>query len=426
MKALKEFRLNHLLTKLQREPASVLSLIDEDDLLNKREHTNGLVIANAGKKLFTPEAEHQLFAKGIVYTRDPYTLVSLPLIKIYNHTEHGMVDEVTYALAQEDDVYICLPFKEDGYMAQIFAHDDEVYVTTRSMLEGVPVEHTYDFDYVGTIRTLADRKYPGLLDSKLLGDLCITCEVLHPGMENGVTRYGKRQDLVVLSVFDRATHTYWNNKKLQEWCATHDFKAVDTLASDVSLEKAVGIVRDMSGDETIPEGGVVCFEKNGEVIHRVKVKTKRWCDEFALRYQCSIKSVTKMCFGNPEMEDWDYVTKYLIEQGLTAEETLDYYEEYHTRYMDWLRGCKERASERIALLETCLEAVSGVAPEEQQKALALYAQMRHPKTFALIMNLYNADYREEQALFDAMWQDELYSGIKGLIFDAKQAVLNDD
>src|SRR5947208_1668844 len=76
-------RLDHLLEELRTRGAEILRAIDADPLLLKRQ-SGPLVLANAGPLLFTPQHPHQLYAKGIVYRRDPFEVVSLPLVKIYN------------------------------------------------------------------------------------------------------------------------------------------------------------------------------------------------------------------------------------------------------------------------------------------------------------------------------------------------------
>ncbi|MGH7225662.1 MAG: hypothetical protein ACRELF_20790, partial [Gemmataceae bacterium] len=60
-----ELRLDRLLAKLRDNPADILEAIDHDPLLLKRE-SGPLVLANASQALYTPQQEHQLFAKGIV------------------------------------------------------------------------------------------------------------------------------------------------------------------------------------------------------------------------------------------------------------------------------------------------------------------------------------------------------------------------
>src|SRR5215203_6033259 len=84
-----ELRLDRLLAELRERPESILAAIDTDPMLLKR--TSGdLVLANASQALYTPVAQHQLYAKGIVYLRNPYRLVSLPLVKIYNVGERDV------------------------------------------------------------------------------------------------------------------------------------------------------------------------------------------------------------------------------------------------------------------------------------------------------------------------------------------------
>src|SRR5689334_2310850 len=82
-------RLDHLLEELRSRGPDILAAIDADPLLIKRQ-AGALVLANGGPLLFTPTASHQLFAKGIVYLREPFELVSLPLVKIYNLGERGV------------------------------------------------------------------------------------------------------------------------------------------------------------------------------------------------------------------------------------------------------------------------------------------------------------------------------------------------
>src|ERR1019366_2026314 len=93
-------RLDSLLDDLRDHPAAILAAIDADPMLLRRV-SGDLVLANASKALYTPCEEHQLFAKGIVYRRDPLRLVSLPLIKIYNLGEREVTVADLAAIASE-------------------------------------------------------------------------------------------------------------------------------------------------------------------------------------------------------------------------------------------------------------------------------------------------------------------------------------
>src|SRR3954467_941173 len=112
-----ELRLDRLLAELRDRPQDILAAIDADPLLIKR--TSGdLVLANASQELYTPQAQHQLYAKGIVYRRSPYRLVSLPLVKIYNVGERDVTVGHLTRLASEPGVRLRFLRKIDGSLVQ--------------------------------------------------------------------------------------------------------------------------------------------------------------------------------------------------------------------------------------------------------------------------------------------------------------------
>lgn len=420
MKPLNTFRIDTLLVRLRNKPEEILEAIDQDGNLRRCEHDNGLVIANTSAVLFTPEYEHQLYAKGIVYERDPYRLVSLPLLKIYNHKK-GSVDALTYALAQEEDISLTFPVKEDGYMGQFFEYEGDTYCTTRSILEGANVDRSsFDFEYVGFLRRCAEDKYPALVDPDVMKGLTVVVEAIHPETQV-VTRYEDKEDLVVLAVFDQNEYAYWSDEKVQTWASEHDLRSVDSLASDVTLEQAVSIVETME-EAHVPEGGVLQFEKDGEVIHRVKMKTEEWRTRFSFLYNCTLRGVVEKCFDRPEMEEWSHVRDTLIDEGV-PEEVLDPYKKHHETYVQWLELVRQERDEAVELLEEAKSAVDHEG-ENGQKQLAMYLREHHPKKLTLIMNCYNRS--REEFLYDVMWQHELYRGIKGIIGDAKKQLSADD
>src|SRR5262245_3310154 len=134
-----ELRIDRLLSILRDDLQSALFSIDDDPMLIKRESL-GLVLANASKALFTPREVHQLFAKGIVYRRDPYRLVSLPLVKIFNLGEHAVTIadiDALVSLGTSRAPRVHFLRKWDGTMVQRFEADGRVWFATRGMLEGV-------------------------------------------------------------------------------------------------------------------------------------------------------------------------------------------------------------------------------------------------------------------------------------------------
>ncbi|HYT91416.1 MAG TPA: hypothetical protein VEL76_22070, partial [Gemmataceae bacterium] len=127
-----QLRLDHLLTDLRDRTEEILAAIDADELLVKRQ-SGDLILANASKALFTPQLQHHLYAKGIVYRRDPYRLVSLPLIKIYNVGEKSVtVDDL--AALNVGGVRARFLRKFDGCLVQAFRADGRTRFTTRGMI----------------------------------------------------------------------------------------------------------------------------------------------------------------------------------------------------------------------------------------------------------------------------------------------------
>ncbi|MFO0845068.1 MAG: RNA ligase [Gemmataceae bacterium] len=209
-----ELRSDRLLAKLRGEGEAILAAIDADPLLVKR--TSGeLVLANASQALYTPQAEHQLFAKGIVYRRDPYRLVSLPLVKIYNLGERDVTVPDLVSIASEQDVRLSFLRKMDGSLIQVFRHGGRAWFTTRGLLEGARWKwgeedegRAAEFDYVAEARRMAEQRYPAVIENEeLLEGRTLLFELIHPRARK-VTNYGELADLVLLTVFDHRRHRF--------------------------------------------------------------------------------------------------------------------------------------------------------------------------------------------------------------------------
>src|SRR5262249_35735992 len=148
------------------------------------------------KTLYTPAAQHQLYAKGVVYRRDPYRLVSLPLVKIYNAGEKDVGLAELAALASEPGVRLRFLRKLDGSLIQVFRDGGRVYFTTRGMIEGARwrfeegEDRTPEFDYLRAARGMAQRQCPQVLDDPdLLQERTLIFELIHPEARV-VTDYG--------------------------------------------------------------------------------------------------------------------------------------------------------------------------------------------------------------------------------------------
>ena len=342
-----ELRLDRLLGALRDRPGEVLGAIDRDPMLLKKE-SGGLVLANASQLLFTPQEQHQLFAKGIVYRRDPYRLVSLPLIKIYNIGERDVTVADLAGLAGEEGVRLRFLRKIDGSLVQAFRADGRVWLTTRGMIEGAKLrrgdaaeESRTEFDYLGEARHLAGRDLPRLLDDPAaLDGRTLVFELIHPAARN-ITNYGDRTALILLAAFDHGRFAYLPYPELAEIAARYGFPVVDALspAGATFGEQIDALLAALAG--TDQEGAVVNFERAGEVIYRVKVKTPDYLRLLRLMAECTYDRTAALVDAHPEWAGWPDLEAHLKAQGRenSPEELLTIYREYYEQHAAYLADC---------------------------------------------------------------------------------------
>jgi hypothetical protein len=342
-----ELRLDRLLKKLREQPASILEAIDRDPLLLKRDR-GPLVLANASQALYTPQHEHQLYAKGIVYRRDPYRLVSLPLVKIYNLGERDMTTAELAALAAEERLRLRFLRKIDGSLVQVFRHDGRVWFTTRGSIEGAPSRKGQDngedasaFDYLTVARRIAAERYPRLLDRpELLDGRTLVFELIHPEARK-VTNYGDRADLILLACLDTQRLAYAPYAETAALAATYGLQIVDALspAGETLPEQIDGLLAALAG--TDEEGSVLQFERPDEVIYRVKVKSPEYLRRLRAMAACTYERLVALLDGNPHLATWPDVEAFLQAQGCEAvpEEVLTFYRPHYERFTAYLTDC---------------------------------------------------------------------------------------
>jgi hypothetical protein len=425
MKDIEEMHIPTLLEAFddrQREQ-DLLKMIDQDGDLKKKSH-KGLTIANAGPSLYMPEKEHHLYAKGIVYETNPYKLVSLPLLKMYNHSRHEVSDKLSGKLEDDSDVTFEWMEKADGAMIQLFAHEGEVYFTTRSVLEGSMDPEDLSFNYVAEARELAEETNPKLTDPEFLGNKTLVFELIHPGGEEGVTFY-EEEKLELLSVYDQDSNRYWTNEEVLTFGGRHKIPTVDILLreEEVALEEGVDrLLEELENDPQVPEGAVLCFESDNEIVHRVKIKTQTWLRRFKLKSNCSFGSTVDILWDSPELWDWDSFLDFLRENDLTEEEIEDYYKEHFEDFLEWKEDVEEKHQEVKDLAENYYKE-NGTPPEktdpefgEYTKHYALHFQNRDDvskQDFGLLMGEHRNDGGIE--LTDVMKAHPAYDGHKGTI-----------
>lgn len=411
--------LDHLLGLLRDHPEQTLRLIDEDPKLKRRELSNGLVIANASASLFEPVCEHQLLAKGIVYARDPLRLVSLPLVKMFNHGLREHSDATSQALVARPDVRMIYPEKLDGTMVQYFGFEGRTYLTTRSILEGTEVGEDESI-YLRLAREQIATAHPELLDPEALQGLSLIFELIHPRTKQ-VTNYGADKRMVLLSVFDHSDCTYWSNQRVFEWADRRGISRAKMLLGDVALLDGVAQLHEqLATDPDVPEGSIVCFERGDRIVHRVKVKTADYLELFAARYKITYKGVVQMLWEDATLRDWGAFLAHLIEKGQSEEEVEAFYREHFDAFTQWYARV-EASHERLRAAYDELTGVVGVEPEGGEarrvwfKALAGACRERHPEDFAMVMNWAR---KGGLSLEQVMWQDLPYPGFRAALTEA--------
>jgi hypothetical protein len=392
-----ELRLDRLLRELRERPHEILAAIDADPLLVKR--TSGeLVLANASQLLFTPQEAHQLYAKGIVYRRDPYQLVSLPLIKIYNVGERDVTVADLAELGAEPGVRVRFLRKFDGSLVQVFRADGRVWFSTRGMLEGArwrfdpeDEDRVADFDFVAEARRLAEERYPRLLaDEPLLEGRTLVFEFIHPRVRK-VTRYGERSDLILLACFDRRRFAYVPYPQVAELGTAHELSVVDALSPQGTTlsEQVDDLLVSLAG--TDQEGSVVNFEVGDEVIYRVKVKSPDYLRLMRLMSNCTYDATVQILDANPHLQTWAAVEAHLQAQGRdkVPEEVLNFYREHYARFLAYLGDLdrlRQWAAGACREIDAELGGREGKEPAAYRKAFAALAS-RYPLSGLLFATL---------------------------------------
>lgn len=377
-----ELRVDHLLADLERDPAAVLHEIETDPLLVHR-RVGSLTLSNASKLLFSPQEPHQLYAKGIVYDASTLTLVSLPLLKIYNLGEKNVTATDLMALAepvagQRTSLHFLRKF--DGTMIQRFQHGGRVWFSTRGMLEGCPIgDESQDedtparpnhFDYVGEARRLAGTSYPQLL--KCLPEwenLTLIFEFIHPETKV-ITDYGTREDLVLLAIFDLAEYRYRTFDELRGFAEAHALTPVDALSpSGHSLPEQIDSLME-SLKRTDEEGTVLVLERDHRVVYRAKLKSPRYLTLLRMMLSCSYRNTVEMLDTFGALPTWESFEAHLQAKGSDAvpEELLAAYREHYDAHAAYLTLAESVRQAVLVRFEAIRAEVERAAPAGDAKA----------------------------------------------------------
>ncbi len=406
-----------LLATLRDHEREIVALIDSDPMLKRRPggKDGALVIANSGAALYEAVHMHQLFAKGIVYRKETLEVVSMPLVKMFNHGLREHNDATTAEVVTRAGVRVVFPEKLDGTMIQLFAADGRVWFSTRSVLEGAQKEE--EGPYIELARATLARDASHLLDPEIVGRRTLVFELIHPKTKQ-VTRYGARESMVLLSVYDQLEWRYWRTREVLALAEELGLERPAMLLgdADLGLEEGVAALRhELADDPLLPEGSIVCFEDDTQLVHRVKVKMEAYLEEFSMRFNVTLKTVTQQVWSNPELHDWEAYRDWVAREGISDEEVEAFYKEHHDTFTAWLGRVEARHAGVLGKL-AALEAALGSLPEAPGergaffKAAAQWSRDHAGEDFALVMQRLR---KGELALEDVMWNDPLYPGFRG-------------
>jgi predicted kinase len=365
-------RLDRLLARLDSDPEPLLRAIEADEKLLRRSPPGSpLTLSNASKLLFTPEATHQLYAKGLVYQKDPWRAVSVPYLKMYNYGERRDTTELANALAAAEGVQMRFSEKLDGTMIQSFStaglgHGEaQVLLTTRGMIEGLEVElDKIGFDYLGAARALLAAQTPALLDPAAHAGLTLLWELIHPEARI-VTDYGDRRELVLTGAIDArdGAPRYLARPDLEALAATLGAPLARErhLPGDTLAQKIEALAQQLEGSDE--EGAVITFEGPGDdgrlcVLHRVKVKSPAYLRLMRLFAYCTYDRTREFLEANPELTTWELFKAFLLTQGSqeVPEEVLGGYRAHFEAWQGYRGVCRALAREAQAHFQVWTDA----------------------------------------------------------------------
>lgn len=310
-----ELNLQILLDNLKNNQQEILDKIHNDPLLTKRQCPVNpeLYVANASKQLFTPAVQHQLYAKGIIYSLidGVYSLVSMPLIKIYNFGENQMIDKHISDLITKEKCEMYFEPKHDGSLISRFVYKDKVYFATRGMIETMPDDDSDSSMFFKWTRDIAKEKYPELLEPSKHVNLTINVELVGPGNQI-VTRYDE-WDLKLISITRLGVdYGYVGQFALSNLPSLGCVTSPLEFEGDSITEKIENLNRHFEGKDD--EGCVIKFEKSGKVVGRVKAKTDTYRSLLKVMRSCNYESVIEL-IKKSGANNWAKFEIYLMSLG---------------------------------------------------------------------------------------------------------------
>lgn len=381
-----------LLAELRDRQEALVAAWEADEMLS-RETWQGMTIANAGAKLIRPKVQHQLYAKGVVYVVGE-GVVSVPLLKFYNHGEGALNQALMAELRADPEVMVTFAEKLDGTMIQAFERGGEVFLTTRGRLSPTAGEPFVSF--VQEARALLAERYPAALEPEVVRGKSLIFELILPG-NRIVTDYGDDREIVLISVFE--PWRYWGFDAMHAFAQAHGLRAARALAPARPIaDEAAGIAEAHAAlaplADRAPEGFIVSFERDGEVIHRAKAKTHSYYALRGVLYTFGFVSLARFLETRADLHDWDafhafierLYTQRLIETLHT--DRLDRYRTTHAQVTAFLQNVTDLHTRAHELLASYYDANPPEDTGPYHRDLALHHKRTAPEVFPYLIRLH--------------------------------------
>lgn len=305
-----------IMENLTNNPGDLIQKVEADEDM-KKDRRGSLTLANAGKGLPSPKENHHIPCKGLVYDKDTGRVVSLPYPKMFNMGECEDNITLTNSLLNDPEVLVWFPRKEDGTLIQVFGYGGEIYFSTRGVLEGSighqrltngtgsnDDEVNPNMDFIEEAKRILDLdNNPKLKED--LQHLTLIFELICPESKV-VTNYGSWRKLILTGVINRSVEPFFYTSfpDLVAYAKLRGLEAVERLMPPVpgpqAMEKVLFLQK---WEHDLLEGSVLQFEKDGKVLHRVKVKTNKYLRTYRILH------------GRKEA---DIAADLLIKPGLTV------------------------------------------------------------------------------------------------------------
>jgi hypothetical protein len=109
-----------------------------------------------------------------------------------------------------------------------------------------------------------------------------------------------------------------------------------TPAGNSLAEQIDALLASLAG--TDEEGSVVCFERHGEVVYRVKVKSPEYIQLMRLMAFCTYERTVELIDAHPEATSWEGLRAVLQAEGKdrVPEEVLGYYRQHWEHFQSYL------------------------------------------------------------------------------------------